>query len=179
MESSGLSPHIPINLPDEHKHEALTFRNKLLAYRFANRLAISIDESLYDPTLTPRANQVTLPLFSLIDDPTLHRVTKQIVTQTHTDTLADRAASPAGALLALLIEFSGKEDRKSIGLHEVTAKLVEASGRDVERPITNRYVGSLLRNALGIHPYKSHGTYQVPLVRERIALLAARYGLER
>jgi hypothetical protein len=34
------TPRVPINLPDEHKKEARSLRNKLLAYRFKERLGV-------------------------------------------------------------------------------------------------------------------------------------------
>ena len=178
MEAGPMAPHIPINLPDEQKDEARELRNRLLGYRFANRMKVAIDESLYDPALTPRANQVTLPLLSILDDELLHATAKEIASQTHADTLADRAASPAGILVALLIDLLREEDRRSVGLSKVTTSFIERAGSEIDRPITHRYVGSLLRRALGIRAYKSHGTYQVPLERERLARLAVRYGAE-
>ena len=57
-------------------------------------LTEQINESLYDDTLTPRANQITLPLLSLISDPVLRDATRSVVRQTHADTLSDRASSP-------------------------------------------------------------------------------------
>jgi hypothetical protein len=178
MEAGPMAPHVPINLPDDQKDAARDLRNKLLGFRFANRMKVAIDESLYDPALTARANQVTLPLLSILEDPLLHKTAKEIVSQTHADTLADRAASPAGILVALLVELAGEDERRTVGLSKVTATFIERAGSEMDRPITNRYIGSLLRRALGIRSYKSHGTYQVPLEQERLSSLAARYGVD-
>lgn len=178
MEAGEAPPRAPINLPDAQKAEARALRGKLLAYRFTNRMTVAVDVALYDPSLTARANQVTLPLLSLVDDPALHRMTKEIVSQTHADTLADRAASPEGGLVALLSELAAKDDTKSVRLGQITSSFIERRGSEIERPITNRYVGSMLRRALGIHPYKSHGTYRILLDRKKIASLAVRYGVD-
>jgi hypothetical protein len=121
---------------------------------------------------------VTLPLLSLSDDPVLREATRAVIRQTHADTLADRAASPAGQLLQVLIEIAAKDERKTTALSDLTSAFIERFGGDFERPITNRYVGSLLRRSVGIRPYKSHGTFQVPLDRERIATRAVQYGIE-
>ena len=51
--------------------------------------------------------------------------TKEIVAQTNADTLAERAASPAGGLVALLVELIAGEGRKAIPLAELTALYVE------------------------------------------------------
>ena len=48
---------------------------------------------------------------------------------------------------------------------------------DYERPIVNRWVGSLLRR-LGISLYKSNGVFVIlPGQEKRIAALAVRYGV--
>src|SRR5258708_22211638 len=68
MGQRELRDDIPISLPDEQKSEALALRNKLLAYRFAHLAAASIDPLLADPELSPRGNQILLPLLSIVDD---------------------------------------------------------------------------------------------------------------
>lgn len=178
MEASRRAPRAPINLPDAQRDEAATLRNQLLGYRFACRDQVAVNAALYDDALTPRANQVTLPLFSLIDDPVLRIATRRILRQAQHDTLADRAASPAGQLLQLLTDTVMGSEERTIALSVLTDQFIERFGSDFERPITNRYVGSLLRRALDTHPYKSHGTYQVPLDRDRIATRALLYGIE-
>jgi hypothetical protein len=150
----------------------------LLGYRFACRSQIAVNPSLYDDSLSPRANQVTLPLLSLVDDPVLRVATRRILRQAQRDSLADRGASPAGQLLQLLVDTVITGDQKTIALSDLTEQFIERFGSDFDRPITNRYVGSLLRRALDVHPYKSHGTYQVLIDRERIALRAPLYGVE-
>jgi hypothetical protein len=77
-----------------------------------------------------------------------------------------------------LVELASKDERKTLAIGELTAAFIERYGGDYERPITNRYVGSLLRRALNIRTFKSHGNYQVPLDRERIAARAEHYGVE-
>jgi hypothetical protein len=178
MEAGSAAPHVPINLPDEHKEEARGLRNKLLAYRFKERLGVSINPSLYDPTLTPRANQVTLPLVSLVDNARLREATRAIVRQTHADTLAERAASPAGHLIALLLDVASKDERSSIPITELTRAFIERHGSEYERPVTTRYIGALLRRALEIRPYQRHGVYQVGLNHQWLAARAAHFGVE-
>jgi hypothetical protein len=179
MEAGTAAPHVPINLPDEHKDEARALRNKLLAYRFKERLGVSINASLYDPTLTPRANQVTLPLLSLLDNARLRDATRSIVRETHADTLAERAASPAGHLIALLLELASRDNRNALPIAELTAAFIERYQKEYDRPIVTRYIGVLLRRVLGIRPHKIHGVYHVGLNRTFLAARAAQFGVER
>src|SRR6202008_2691691 len=68
MGSRELRSDIPINLPESFKDEARELRNKLLLYRFHRRGEVRLDESLVDPKLEPRLNQILLPLLSIISD---------------------------------------------------------------------------------------------------------------
>jgi hypothetical protein len=178
MEVGTRSRHIPINLPDEQKEKARSLRNKLLAYRFANRLTAEVDKSLVDETLTDRANQVALPLLSLVEDKATHAAIKAILQETHADTLADRAASPAGHLIALLLELASQDGVKSISIADLTAAFTECHGNEYDRPITTRYIGSLLRRMLEIRPYQHHGIYKVGLNRRWLANRAKHFGVE-
>ena len=67
----GLRRDIPINLPAAYKEEALHLRNKLLLYRFRNYGKTFAADTLVDPTLEPRLNQIFVPLLSIISDPTI------------------------------------------------------------------------------------------------------------
>ena len=65
---------------------------------------------------------------------------------------------------------------------DIVTGLIERYGDEYDRPITNRWVGSILRKRLNIRTYKSHGVYVVPMQeRSKIELLCTRYdvGIER
>ncbi|PYR27259.1 MAG: hypothetical protein DMF98_06520, partial [Acidobacteria bacterium] len=62
----SLRDDIPINLPDEHKREALQLRNQLLTFRFRHYRQVG-KERWVDRNLEPRLNQVFAPLMSLIE----------------------------------------------------------------------------------------------------------------
>jgi len=52
-------------------------------------------------------------------------------------------------------------------------------GAEYDRPITNRWIGSILKKRLNVQTYKSHGVYVVPVTeRSKVALLCKRYGIE-
>jgi hypothetical protein len=63
----SLRGDICISLPDSYVQEATELRNKLLMYRFENwRRHVPLND-LADPVLSPRANQVLMPLVSIVD----------------------------------------------------------------------------------------------------------------
>src|SRR5260370_26544792 len=51
MGARPLRTDVPINLPPSFKEEARVLRNKLLLYRFRNRMKARLDEILIDPKL--------------------------------------------------------------------------------------------------------------------------------
>jgi hypothetical protein len=125
-----------------------------------------------------RANQVIIPLLSLVDDPGLRDAARAVVRKTHAETMAERAASPASQLIALLVEIAESGNHRTIPLAELASRFVERHGGDYERPVTNRYLGVLLRRELDIRPYLIHGVYHVPLSPRHLARRAPRYGVK-
>jgi hypothetical protein len=65
-----------------------------------------------------------------------------------------------------------------VPLSEIAAAFIAQHGSDYERPITNRWIGGLLRR-LGVVLYKRNGVFVVlPGQQERIDSLCTRYGIE-
>jgi hypothetical protein len=90
MGSWRLRPDIPINLTDSFKEEARELRNKLLLYRFHRRHEVKLDESLVDPKIEPRLNQIILPLMSVVADDTLRQELRSLAQEAHFNIVADR-----------------------------------------------------------------------------------------
>jgi len=59
---------VPINLPPLYTEEALTLRNKLLAYRLDGEKQYAPIRELENSNLTYRENQILIPLLSVIED---------------------------------------------------------------------------------------------------------------
>jgi hypothetical protein len=61
---------------------------------------------------------------------------------------------------------------------EVTTAFVGRFGQEYERPITNRFIGGILRKRLRLLTYKSHGIYVVPASeKSKVEQLCIRYGV--
>jgi len=170
---------IPINLPPEQKEEARQLRNRLLQYRFDNRFNVQANPSLVDPTLTPRMNQILVPLLSVVERASDREAICAAMTALEADRIASRAMSIEAELVDVLAELVTAETGEPIGIAAITTSLIDRYGRDYDRPITNRYVGSLLRTRLGLKTYKSHGIYMVAIDPERLNILCERYGSTR
>jgi hypothetical protein len=178
MGSRRLRADIPINLPDTFKEEARELRNKLLLYRFHRRFDARVDANLADPKLEPRLNQILLPLLSIIQDPTLRSELRSVALEARSNLIAERGLLMEAQVLEILAELMVTIDRPVVPVAEITAGLVERYGAEYERPITNRWIGSVLRKRLNLHTYKSHGIYVLPKSeRTKVELLCVRYGV--
>lgn len=178
MGQRSLRDDIPINLPDVQKEEARALRNKLLMYRFRYLDQIKIDESLIDEALSPRLNQILVPLLSIIDDPSLQDEIRNSVRSFDVSLYAERSASAEAGILEILQGMFVDQERTSIPISEMTAAFMERFGSEYERPITNRFIGGILRKRLRLVTYKSHGIYVLPATEKaKVEQLCIRYGV--
>src|SRR5450759_2888944 len=178
MGQRSLRDDIPINLPNVQKEEARSLRNRLLMYRFQSLERIRVDESLVDPSLSPRLNQILVPLLSIIDNEQLQEAVRDSVKSFDQDLYAERSASAEAGVLEILAEILSEPGRANIPVSEVTAAFVSRFGQEYERPITNRFIGGILRKRLRLSTYKSHGVYVIPATEKpKVDQLCIRYGV--
>jgi hypothetical protein len=178
MGSRPLRADIPINLPERFRDEARELRNKLLLYRFHRRMEVKIDESLVDPKLEPRLNQILLPLLSVVSDERLRTELRSMALEAQLNLVADRGLLVEAQVLEILAELMAGSQRPVVPVADIVAVFIERYEFEYERPITNRWIGNILRKRLNIGSYKSHGVYVVPTGdRSKIELLCARYGV--
>lgn len=178
MGTRQLRSDIPINLPDTFKDEARELRNKLLLYRFHRRMDVKLDESLVDPRLEPRLNQILLPLLSVVSDPDLRIELRTMALEAQLSLVADRGLLVEAQVLEILAELMAGSERSVVPVADIVTIFIERYGFEYERPITNRWIGSILRKRLNIRTYKSHGIYVVPTGdRSKIEMLCTRYGV--
>ncbi len=169
---------IPLNLPDAQKVEAAKLRNQLLMYRFQNLKGIRADESLVDPALSPRLNQILIPLLSIIDDEALRDDIRQAVRTFDQALFSERSASAEAGVLEVLGELFAETNRPSVPISEITDAFAGRFGQEYDRPITARYIGGILRKRLHLATYKSHGVYVVPVSEKpKVDQLCIRYGV--
>lgn len=175
----GRAGGMPINLPEIQAQEARELRGKLLTYRLRNRLSIVLDPTLADPTLEPRLNQILLPLLSVAPTPHLRELILSAASALQADVILDRAVSSEGQMVSILELLAGERPDLIVSVAQIAAAFTEAFGSDYERPITNRWIGSVLRR-LRMALYKRNGVIVlVPGQTERIRVLCERYGVRR
>lgn len=172
----GLRKDIPINLPASYSEEARCLRNKLLLYRFRNYAKKHPVEALVDRTLEPRLNQIFVPLLSVIGDPAVRAELREVARQRHREIVADRGMDVEAQVLEVIKNLEGQQSKLAVG--EVTAAFIDRYGREYERPITNKWIGHIIRRKLSIKTQKSHGVFIIPLgEQERLKRLYDKYGI--
>ncbi|QHP67441.1 hypothetical protein EI171_08370 [Bradyrhizobium sp. LCT2] len=180
-EETGARPlrdDIPINLPPTFKDEARELRNKLLLYRFRRRHEIKLDPSLVDPTLEPRINQIMLPLLSVVSDPRLQGALRSAAKRAQDLIVAERGLLMEAQVLEVLMEQMLSSNRLVVPVADVTTGMIQRYGAEYERPLSNRWIGSILRKKLNLQTYKSHGVYVVPMAeKQKVEILGRRYGV--
>jgi hypothetical protein len=178
MGARQLRTDIPINLPNSFKEEARELRNKLLLYRFHRRHDIKLDETLVDLRLEPRLNQILLPLLSVVGDEGLRTELRSMALDTQMGLIAERGLLVEAQVLEILAQLMETSMRPVVPVADVASGLIERYGEEYDRPITNRWIGGILKKRLNIHTYKSHGVYVVPAnERAKVEILCARYGV--
>lgn len=131
-----------------------------------------------DPSLCASANQIMIPLLSIIEDSTLRDAVRALNRGSESQLRADRAVSPEGQLVAVLIELSASDGRDAIPVGDIADAFKRKHGLDYDRPITARYIGYLLRKRLHLPVSRRQGVFVVDCKdRQQLAGLAARYGV--
>lgn len=179
MGQRQLRTDIPINLPGSQKDEALALRNKLLMYRFQTLPEARIKNALVDRTLSPRLNQILVPLLSIIEESPLQRDIREAVRRHEEALYSERATTLEAAVLEALLALFADKGQSSVRVGEIASVVIRKHGNDFSRPVTNRLIGEVLRRRLRLITTKSHGVYVVPVTeRSKADELARRYGLQ-
>ena len=178
MGHTRLRSDIPISLPKALKEEAQLLRNQLLLFRFRNRHAVSIRPDAQIAGLAPRGNQILLPLLSIVDDERIRSTMAAFARDAQDNTLAERGLSTEAQVLEIVRELNGEAHKQAIPLIEITQRFAARFATEYERPITPRWVGSILRQRLHLAPYKSNGRFLLAVTDgDRLNRLYERYGL--
>jgi len=177
MGQNRLRADIPINLPSSMKDEAQLLRNKLLLFRFRNWHTVVIDQAAHVDGLAPRSNQILVPLLSIVDDNTARQALVSFATAAQDGVVAERGLSTESQVLEIIRELIGEAHKQSVPIIEIAQRFAARFGAEYERPVTPRWIGTMLRQRLHLNPYKSHGRFVLPVNSARFQTLYEWYGL--
>jgi hypothetical protein len=119
-----------------------------------------------------------LPLLSVVGDSARRAELREVAFSAQTSLIAARGLLMEAQILEILSELIQVSTRPVVPISHIAASLTKRYGIEYERPITNRWIGSVIRKKLNLQPYKSHGVYVVPTTdQQKIELLCMRYGV--
>jgi hypothetical protein len=178
MSGRTLPTDIPISLPEAQEEEARALRSRLLMYRIRERAQAAIDPALASASLEPRMNQILLPLLSVAPTVEARQAILAYAQRMQAGVQSDRAGSTEGQALQVLVDLFHETDKLVVPLQEIVSAFSARFGAEYDRPITNRYLGGILRARLGLPLYKTSGVIAVSLKdRARLDALVTRYGI--
>lgn len=160
LDGHRLRSEIPLNLPDSFDGEATALRNKLLRFRFQNVHKARDLNALRGGGLEPRIVQIFSPLLATIEDKAA-RDTLAALAQRYSAMLsAERQSGLESQLLEVIwgLRLAGSP----LAVKDIAERFAEQFGSDFRRPVTARWIGSLLRGRLSLMPVKSHGVFVIP-----------------
>ena len=170
MNQCAMRADIPVSLPDTMKTEAQQLRNRLLAWRFAVRQEVRIDPARAVPGLSPRGNQMALPLLSLVDDPELRDAIATRLAMGEARASAKRASLPHVAMAGVLERLFRQSPYVPV------AAVAEAFNAQADVALPIKSVGHIIRRELGLVTTKTRGVYVVPASeREKVGELIERH----
>jgi hypothetical protein len=170
MTPSAMRSDIPLHLPDTMKVEAGELRNRLLAWRFAHRHQVRIDPDRAIAGLSPRGNQMALPILSLVDDPDLRDAIGRRLATAEARAVATRAARPDIAMARVLDQLFRE------GPYVPVARACDAFNQETSASLPVKSVGHIIRRDLGLATTKTRGVYVVPASeRAKVTELMERY----
>lgn len=174
-----LRPDVPINLPVSFNAEARALRNKLLMFRFRHHGQLTANPAFVDPAIEPRLNQVFVPLLSIIEDPGARSALKQALREYQRQLVADRGLEVEGQLVEVLSDLQRYDANTDLSIRDITSRFIERHAEEIERKITPKWVGGLVRRRLGLRTIRRGGSHLIPASEApRLEQLYAKYGLE-
>ncbi|MDF7774290.1 hypothetical protein P1X14_03435 [Sphingomonas sp. AOB5] len=173
MGARPLRSGIPLVTPATLRVEAQALRNDLLAWRFAARHTVAIDPSCMLETLSPRGNQMAIPLLSLIEDAAARERVGVYLANADLRARARRASQPHIAIAGILDRLF-REDGTT---HVSVSKLAREYSSSTGNALAIKSVGHMVRSQLRLETRKSAGIYVIPAYeKSKVAELMARFG---
>lgn len=174
----ALREDIPLYLPPSMRAEALTLRNRLLHFRLRNFFDITTDTAALMEGVEPRLNQTALSLLSLVDDPDVRLAMQAALIEENANTLSERRETLEGAVLVSVVEAFAASGSANVSVRDITDRFNAAHCVEYGGPMSNRWIGHVLRKKLRLATRKSNGIYVVPISEKpKIDVLAARMGV--
>lgn len=175
---SGQRPRtdIPVSLPESFPQEALSLRNKLLTYRFLNRMSIGSGRESHGAVPDARMAQIIAPLLAVATDADARERIIALAARQMLAINAERESSLEAQILDIM--SSMRREGTPWNVKDIAALFADRYGSDYIRAVSPRWMGAQLRRRLSLIPVKSHGNFVVPSTADaQVTTLCDRYGV--
>lgn len=177
MGGSRLRDDIPLNLPAAHKEEALQLRNKLLLFRLRNYEKPRDLATLADRSIEPRLAQIFAPLMSVVDEPETREAIRDLARRYGKDMTAIRGMDIEAEILEVIRDLA--KEGAPLTVKDIASRFAEVHREELDRAVTPKWIGGILRRKLGLKPEKSHGSFILPISEfGKLPRLFEKYGIE-
>jgi len=154
----------------------LQLRNRLLHYRFCYRFETKPNPDTALVGVEPRVNQIALPLLSLVDDADLRKQIGELLARNQAERLEQRQSTTEARVVVVLAARTAMAGGFPVTIGAVTAAFNERFAAEYGKPVSDRWIGHILRKSLRISAHRSNGVYVVPPSEiPKINTLSARY----
>lgn len=178
MGQASLRDDIPLNLDESHKAEALALRNKLLLFRFRNLRKGFRVEAAVDRAIEPRLNQIFAPLLAVTQDPEARQNLQTLLRRYNKELVSERGMEIEAQLLEVIRDALAGSSDGTVSVKEIANWFADRHGEDYERKVTPKWIGSLIRKRLRLHPERLHGIFVIlPAELPKLKRLYKKYGL--
>ena len=91
--------------------------------------------------------------------------------------MAERGQSIEGQVLELLAEVMAETSDRGPSISGLVSRFTEKHGAEMDRTMTGKWMGSILRKKLGLRTYRQAGMFYVSLKDDdKLRILFRRYG---
>ncbi len=175
--SGKIRKDIPINLPDSYEVEADSLQNKLLMFRFKNWHTINPDK-VFDIGVTEnRIAQIYRPLLALTHDEETRNIIIRYAQKSQSFLKAFRSHSVEEQVLGIIADLL-KKNRTPLSVKAITQLYQSRYGKEHIKPITPKWIGTIIRSKLHLNTVKSNGVYIIDnSERTKLQALFERYDI--
>jgi len=176
--SGNIRSDIPLTLPETFEKEAETLRNQLLMYRFKNWHKISNSADAFSAGTSNRIAQIFRPLLALTKDTKAQNIIADYAQEAHLVLKSSRAHSVEESILKVIQELV-EQKISPLSVKAINRRYQSKHGADHISPVTNKWVGGVIRNRLHLSTIKRNGVYIIPETDQaRLLALFKRYDIQ-
>ena len=176
--SGNIRKDIPLTLPDTFEEEAQKLRNQLLMWRFKNWRQINMSTPISDLRTGERIAQVFKPLLTVTKDKKAREIIRRYAAVSDMALQSARAYSVEEYLLVIMGKLI-KKGQTPLSIKQISSSYRSKYRGDHTGPVTNKWIGGIVRNRLHLSTVKRNGVYIIPETEQpRLKALFQRYNID-